>query len=394
MESKDYYLEHPPQQPKRELGEYAEENNLPVPRRFPTFEEADAACGDFVARFEHPQDYNGASNLGLSIFVEPIIKKRSLDPDYIGRSQTDEDIKAAIKAKLEACTEEEFQRKLLKLSEERLKDYAFISDQDEEEFLSQASYSYWEYVPGMNGFMIADSSIEDRLHIRVRKSIFESCYLRMQGTELEGVTGTFSLAQPERMRQFREFYDRIRNLDRFDPNHCPLIEFQMGEDGKLWFLQSHRTRDFNASTFELTREAEEGEIEALLARGATPSEEGLQVQAGFTLDWEAQEEALPTPKHETCSITGDYYEPFEEFMTRRRGIQVLRARSIRSFGKGLDGGHMINSHFFKPEISVVCHTDTLWSTLLQARPDLTPYNTIPLHIISDGRRALLRVLED
>ena len=69
-----------------------------------------------------------------------------------------------------------------------------------------------------------------------------------------------------------ELYETIRNIQKFDPNHCPIVEFQTDKYKNNYFLQYHRTRQMEHTTFILDRDLQEDEFEAVYVRGATPPE--------------------------------------------------------------------------------------------------------------------------
>jgi len=61
----DFYLEHPEElkQPKRDIEDYVESNEILVPQRFDSLKEAKKSGLKIIARSEHPQDYAGISDL-------------------------------------------------------------------------------------------------------------------------------------------------------------------------------------------------------------------------------------------------------------------------------------------------------------------------------------------
>ena len=74
----DYYLQNPPQQPKREIAEYVESQGILVPRRFANLQEARASGLPLIARSEHPQDYAGASGIVESRVITNAVYNRHL----------------------------------------------------------------------------------------------------------------------------------------------------------------------------------------------------------------------------------------------------------------------------------------------------------------------------
>lgn len=92
IKSADFYLNNPPRQPKREVGDYVEANGILVPRRFVNLDQALSSGKPFIVRSEHPQEYAGVSGLLHSFQVTKEIiaknraeygsKKRTLDWDH------------------------------------------------------------------------------------------------------------------------------------------------------------------------------------------------------------------------------------------------------------------------------------------------------------------------
>ena len=148
-----------------------------------------------------------------------------------------------------------------------------------EQFRAETSFSLWEDIPGYCRTVVADSAIAGRHHIMTVK-YGESGHVSYTIVE-DGIIHTnFGSELPDELtkgiKSLVETYEQIRNLPNFDPNHCPIMEFKTWRE-RDYFLQYHRTRNFEPTTFTLDREPKNGEIEVLFVRGATMPE-------GMTVD--------------------------------------------------------------------------------------------------------------
>jgi hypothetical protein len=277
----DYYTEDPERlegQPKRVIADYVEQNGILVPRRFDSLEEARKSHRPVLLRSEHPQDYDGASNLMDSFQL-------SDTRAYMYTFKRSEDIKFSPRG---MGSVEEIKEAYFRFGEEdyigtpAYKQYFKFSGTDEEKFKQNASFSIWEAIGGINRTVVADSAIPNRFHIMSfyleKKRLIGGDYLFNYAIVENGkLIQEFIKPLPKDLRgdlaELTGIYEEIRNMDRFDPKHCPIMEFQTF-NGKNYFLQYHRARDFSPAGFTLDRSLKDGETEVLFVRGATP-EEGM-----------------------------------------------------------------------------------------------------------------------
>ena len=210
------------------------------------------------------------------------------------------------------------------------------------------------------------------------------------------------------LEEFIETYEEIRHLKNFDPNHCPIMEF-MTIGNKNYFLQYHKTRDFEPSTFVLDRPRKKGEKPTWFVRGAT-SPEGMTVKT--TIQYSAlwtELSNIPNPQDEEGSFDFHYKNVFSDIMSRRRKLQIeVERHNLKSaFIKGIDRGHLPAAKLFKPEVSIIMNERYRsyqrsevknWSNNLKnkfphhsGKDEILnqPNFTIDLHVISDGRKAYI-----
>ncbi|MFA5792532.1 MAG: hypothetical protein WC897_01520 [Candidatus Gracilibacteria bacterium] len=358
---------------KLEDGNYVEEQGLLVPKRFAGLEEA--LVGPFVIRSEHPVE-EGISDLLMS----SICKSSNA---------------IAFKKKImQTAGQEGVEVDLTNQSQDRISRYCSLMGMDEAQFKAQISYSYWQYIPGINCTVVADNVVCGRHHVfSSGKGVGVVDYLVIENgvakSNCDGLTGARLKAVAPCLV---EFYESIRKL--FDPHHCPIVEIQSGEDGKNYFLQRHIGRDLESGSFEIPsdRKAKDGEIEATLVRGATPKD-GIIVDATFSYPMGDNGLIRSLPGEEDASFHCSAVEfIFNEIMLRRRRFQLIC--------KDLECGHLGVSELFKPEISLVVPFNRfglsekrLDDGYLKAQQSGKPFS-IPMFVLSDGRRGFVKVLPE
>ena len=384
---RDYYLENPYDlkgQPKKTVGEYAESKGILVPRRFASYEEAIKSGLPVIIRGEHEQDYAGISNLvpSYDISFDYTAKKFEGIEDY-----------------------ESLKRKILDDEETRNPEvYCRLLGLDESKFEKEVSFSFWEAIPGVNRTVIADSSIKDRYHVMSYRNCpphHLSNYLVFEkGKALKHLWLKLPEDMEKALPDLIDMYDEIRNLDRFDPNNCPSMEFQTGDDGKNYFLQYHRIRDLQESKFVLDREPEKDEIEAMFVRGATPSE-GIDCKITLIYGWQtvygAKKDFFKLPKSEDGSLDLHYQDVFTELMSRKRKVQAMVSKELGWSLVKMIVHHNPRSRLFKPEMSFFVDADFIrdedYNGKYERSRKTGEDQFMHVHVVSDGRKCYLKKLK-
>jgi len=365
----DYYLEHPEDlhgQPKRTIADYVASQGIPVPKRFDSLKDARAARVPIIVRSEHVQDYDGISGL-LNSFPLAEFKNAS----------TEDSLKEGILNSFPSAGYINAYRTALRVP---------LS-----EFEEQVSISFWELLDGYNRKIIADSAVKGRYHIAT--STRDGNFMNYAIVD-NGTIAIFLNPPPadfeNGLGDVITFYESVRNLPRFDPNHCPVLEVQT-VDEKNYFLQYHRTRNFEPSQFRLDRRPNKNEVEASFVRGATPPE-GVTCKTTLkygNIDYNDYEKLCEA---EEGSFDFHYFFTFSELMVRRRKLQVLCENPDESLFFSLVVGHLTYSKFFKPGVSVgilgcplVSDEEFQRATALASATG--EIQTIDLHVVSDGRTA-------
>lgn len=384
----DYYLEDIARlegQPKRAIADYVEQNGILVPRRFGSLQEARASGLPIIARSEHPQDYAGASGILESplLFNEPY-----------GNIQSEEELKQKAMAEPER-------------GKSMHKQLCGFAGYNEQRFRQEVSFSFWEHMNGFNRAVIADSAIEGLYHIFTSGTIGTETFASYVLMEKDKILKEFSMPQNDESQQglstLVEAYEKIRHLGKFDANHCPIMEFQT-VDNKDYFLQYHRTRNFEPASFVLEREPVEDEIELPFVRGATPPE-GVRykvvVYNGGALDWNFN------PEDADGSWDLHYCHAFSESMVRNRKILLVELGARRPLFALIQNamGHDDKSKLFKPQMSAMAKLHDLFLdgeakdsfsdvfSEVFSDPVRNRNSYMTLDIVSDGRRCFVKRLE-
>ncbi len=373
----DYYLKDHTRlhgQPKRTVGDYVENNGILVPRRFDSLAEARAVGIPFLARSEHPQDYDGASG------IIPTLSDRNLSDTL-----SEEDLKR------KALSDKDFGSKY--------NAYCALLGTDEKQFGEDISFSFWQEIDGYNRTIVADSALPHKYHIMTTKIVkpFLPNYALVEEGKLVTQYGTPLMnVLIDGLPELLELYESIRTLPHFDANHCPIMEFQTeSETGKNYFLQYHRTRDFVPVSFRIERPALGNEITSLFVRGATPSEGttfDLTVIPGRFLH--KKREALTIPELEDAAFLSRWIL-YDETMARRRRCIFSKVRNVEDCLIPAARGHTTRSALFKPELSIIVSNNAVCSeqefrTLWYRGKETGEDQKIKVHVVSDGRKAYIR----
>jgi hypothetical protein len=373
---RDYYAANPSAlegQPKRAIADYVEQkdNRIPVPGRFGSLKEARNSGVEILVRSEHRQDYDGSSGL---------LETRLLSE--FPEAETEAQLKEQILIK---STDPQNQHQYI--GDRMIKEHCRLLGIDFDKFNEGVSYSFWELLRGTEIKVVADSSIKGRYHITSKYdyTVFE------HGKPIKNYVWPLPEELQNLLPGLVETYETIRNFDRFDPNNCPIMEF-IAFNGKIYFLQYHKSRKFEASTFSLDREPTTGEMEVFFARGATKPD-GISCNVTVHYAWEyrrGRERSLPAK--EDASFDLHYNPAFSELMVRKREMQITGGEwyTMDMFAVG----HYEYSKLMKPRVSIVENPDKIISEeennkLVDIARVENKNAEIKVHAVSDGTRAYL-----
>lgn len=387
-DNKDRFLKNPPWQPKREIANMVERQGILVPRRFDSLVEAMVAVEEgkqIIVRSEHPLEYGGVAGLLRSYTIDS------------GRLQTAKESKGAypeLEHLLVGSKKDQFafEASLVQLSLPKIQEYCQLLNLNPSDFCQEISYSYWEKIPGFNRSIVADSAVPNRYHIFTtaiaKAATFHNYVVVDQGKILVNfpnqITGELHNGLPDVLK----FYETVRNLPGFNPEHCPLVEFQSNED-RNYFLQYHRTRDAAPVSWILDRAKEEGEIKAVFVRGATPPE-------GIVVDVTLYQRGMRSgilPEGEEGSYCPKPDPIFSEIMSRRQLVNFV-AQDLWGLAADSINVHLPKSTLFNPAISVFIDPDGNFPAefeVVRMQEDIKPPH-FKIRVVSDGRTAYIKVV--
>ena len=253
---------------------------------------------------------------------------------------------------------------------------------------------------GINRFVSADSAVKERYHVlsfdpREGKYSARSYFILDNG-KIEIKFNWRIQDNEDDVRRLVDDYKRIRNLGRFNSNHCPIMEFQTA-NGRNYFLQYHIGRDFEATTFNLDRSAEDGETELFFVRGATKPE-GLYLKMAMVRGVWLAERGVQLPDNEDSALCNGKFA-YDRIMFRRRKFQPFYTNDLELTYNKLSADHYARDSVFKPLISGIVDVEALiskeeHSRLCEMAKKTGQTQFKNFHLVSDGRRALIRRLED
>lgn len=392
-------------QPKAQWADLVAGAGIPVPERWASFDAALRSGQPFIARSEHPWEFAGESGILESFAVTPSVIETSLGlqgPVPQKGSTFSEMVKMreyALKNRLQGGIDRDFELGIATSNPRRLAEYCRLHGLSQSDFLTDVSYSYWKLLGGFNRTIVADDAVPGRYHIFTTQA--DDPKSGYNYAVVEGGACVFNEGfgiNPDMIvrgaAQAVGFYESVRQLPFFDSRHCPIIECQL-VNGLHYFLQYHVGRDSSPANFELMRSPTDGEVEAVFVRGATPPE-GIVVQSAVYYPADGK---ILEPQ-EDASFDQHYNRVFSEIMSRRRMVQFIgNKRSFEEIAGSSWNAHLPRSLLFKPRVSVAGNFRTLLTPELRdelirrTKAEGKPAR-VSLRVISDGRRALIRRVDD
>lgn len=411
-------------QPKKEISDYVENHGFQVPIRFSSLNAALAKGVPFIIRTEHPVEYFGPSGLGDSLLVgravfslmRKVTKARSYSIDWaifhrakrstIGLSYEErrESRKDSVLAKLLAgylnkiYSEKDLIEGLLKLTDNGFALFEKLHPGIELKYTKGLSFSFWEFLPGINRSVVADSSREGVYHIfstefSAEGNINWHNYTIFDNGKIKRYSDHDFVEDARNLLGLIKEYEAIRGLGFFDADHVPMMEFQTNK-GVNYFLQYHRTRNFYPAKYKLQRTPEKGELIADFVRGITPPE-GIVVKVSFRSN-----QLRFTPEDE-ASFDIHYNNLYTEVQSRIRKVNFI-VKGLNEIGYfSSDKGHFLRSSLFKPELSVVLGEgsfdklvpEAIRQGLVSKSRELGLLYHIKVRVVSDGEKAFLKLID-
>jgi hypothetical protein len=347
-----------------------------VPSRFDSLAEARKSHRGIFLRSEHPQEYVGVSGL----------------LDSFGLSNSHFAVKGS--ANVEEAKQRYFEKEDDTTGTPKYKQYCKFLGLDEDNFRQQTSFSIWEALGGENRTVIADSAIPNRYHVMTFRDKKGNHLYNYAIVENGNLAQEFVMPLPEEIREglgdLVETYEQVRHLDRFDSNHCPIMEFPT-VNGKNYFLQYHRARDFSPIDFSLERALQDGEVEVQFVRGAT-SKDGMDCKV--TVYYAGQSTWDFNPDIEDGSYDLHYNFVFSELRVRDRKVQMIASKDFKFDLMKFVVDHLPRSKLFKPQVSIIHNIEDVMNgesvSDFYERTKEGKNAYVDLNIVSDGRKAFVR----
>lgn len=369
------------QMPKKEIGDYVESQGFRVPKRYETLDEAldEVFRGKtIIMRSEHPDEYDGPSGLMEShVIGQDSIKKGFYNSISFGPFSIDDEIPLTVGRNPVTFDRERekgpgmynvldvVMANILKVPAaqtiDRLKrlqslhwvirDYLKLTNQSAEQLFSQFQYSFWEYIPGPDIVMVADSAIDNRYHIMADDGTYFHWQISGDGGEVIDGSPSDDFLTPEVTSGLVHDYEAIRNLPRFSSKHCPIMEMKIDENVQNCFLQYHRTLDFDPADNNLDPAdfpASEGWLPANTVRGHIQSPMKLETALHYCAGYGT---VIPFPKIEQGSTDWSYNRAMTELMARHR-TAYIHSGETETLYLGLSDNHKSRSRWFKPRVAV------------------------------------------
>ncbi len=271
-----------------------------------------------------------------------------------------------------------------------------------EDFLSDVGWSFWEYLEGVNATVVADSAVGGRLHLFLKGSGVSKngggyvMFDRGRGSvlESEGIVDEIR----RQVGALVDFYENVRKVDCFDPEHCPIVELQIDVQGQIWFLQYHRGVQQKFVEWSLDRGLEGGEFEVPFVRGCTDPE-GVEVDVLWRYsqrnrgDWSRLDDVKGIQANPVSVVAASVTER----CIRSASLGVIASnRQFNIDQMRYFGSHGFISALFKPYLSVIVESrclpqvgDDIQGKVFRGDAEML---YLPVRVVSDGHKAYMKVL--
>lgn len=268
------------------------------------------------------------------------------------------------------------------------------------QYLEDATASRWRYIPGINIRIFRDPVVEGKYFIGGRDAHhhWEITDGRdspdMEAYDKSVYRGYAKPDEPEYTlptQHIIDLYEKVRTLPYFDQRQAPVMEFQYGEDGELYFLQylktGHTIGDQGAFALPQTETA----LTINSVRGAT-TQDGEQVR----IYMQPRRLARSMINQAIFVGTGIGYRGHME------QVAVMQSRIAIAYDLNFKDNHWTSAALTRPPVALGLWdngdgtADERFTTLLQQRPQRTIWEPlddrteyIDAHIISNGRQATI-----
>ena len=382
----DYFMANPPMQPKLEIVRYVGSQGFKVPRTFENLEDALATLPDsqLLIRSEHPQDYDGASDLlysgGFGGAVEHAAALGMSAQEYVDRIFS-----------------------LPPNQNEGMSTFLGFGN-DGYDGPNLVSASYWELIPDTAKVVITkDPARLDTLHVlhieATPRGLEEKGYpaahakqsMRYELRGADGVEvcygrGNMSPELEASVRSTVETYKDITTLSRFDPNHCYTAEFVIDQTGDPVFAQMHRGQDVQVTaSSEISNEdfgPEWYTADMVIGKTTPNGQVSLIERAAYGVDLDD----ISIDRGKGNFVNRALGKIATEYIALHTGVYLHAQPAHFVLGESA-GGHGSRSGLFRPPLSIIPPESFVNQENAFDRKAMT------LEIISDGYTGKFRVIE-
>ncbi|MCK5474329.1 MAG: hypothetical protein KAI53_02900 [Candidatus Aenigmarchaeota archaeon] len=358
-------------QPKKEIMSFLASKGVLVPRIYDSIDEAinGMETKKIMLRSEHPQDYEGSSDL----FPNGMLNERLLKADNV----------------TEAIMSQEYL--YIENVRKQIDLHCRLLGLDYNEFMGELSHSAWEKLEGINRVICADSAIKGKYHIVTLKP---TSYDVIEDSTIQQLTdNSYNSISLDEAKGLVELYEQIRDV--MDTNHCYIVETQsvrnyLSDAYDHYALQVHRGVDFQNADFK-AEPNRRGVLEFHNVRGATSVDgEDLLLTIKYPKDFRDGPEIIVEDASADAS-EHSISRVFSEIMFRKRKLQIFPYRDGSDLRYELTN-HCSRNALFKPKCSVLADKDQMWNVFgdLLNRDGLVQTK---VNFVSDGRRAYLTLLD-
>lgn len=268
------------------------------------------------------------------------------------------------------------------------------------QYLTEAEVSRWRYIPGINVRVFRDPVIEGKYYIGGRDAHHH--WEVTDGRDSPDVEaydkgvyrGYHAPGTPEYTlptQQIIDLYEKVRTLPYFDQRQAPVMEFQYGDDGELYFLQYLKTGRTIGDPGEFSLPVTDSSLVINSVRGAT-AKKGEQVRVYI----EPRRLARSMKDQAIFVGLGIGYRGHPE------QVAVMQSRIAITYGLNFKDNHWTSTTLTRPPVALGLWdssngaADERFTMLSRQRPQRTvwePIDTeteyINAHITSNGRQAVI-----
>lgn len=339
--------------PKAEIADLVEQEGIRVPQRFESATEAFSSGKDVIARTELPWDFDGPSGC-----IDSLRIRRIKYPDLF-----DDDPSEYI------LTYNPSMGHYTGIILEKYHRLAAYMNMTIEELKKQIRVSYWEYIEGENITVAQDHVFEGNHHI------------------LNPEWYKYYSHDDESLRQIVDMYTQVSEIMGAN-NNVPIMEFQVDNTGKAFFLQYHAGRRKQQPTpVEFPNQNDSSVVWARFCTGTT-AQNGEKHTLVFA---RTARPPLNTQVFPAACDDLTYDRIYTQMqLWRGRRVQVFSHPS-NIFFVGL-ANHTQTSIMLKPPISLGFTSEDVEKIAGENywRKRDTDFIEIPVHIWSNGAKACMK----